>query len=198
MLLAALIGGVMGVFMPFVHIKRAPLALGLTAYELSFGMDKTRTIVEKQLPGILDKRLKGVRSARDDLHEVLEYSRWAALAFVPAIMLGILGAIGVVRRRVGRVIGALALPLAAISIIGWFALRFGIAYGVEEAGIAKLEVTMQLGAHLLLVVGGLGVLAAIGALIKPDPRLLAGGPVAPPGPPPIAPPPGPPGTPAAR
>lgn len=182
MLLAALLGGVMGVFMPFVHVKRSPLALGLTAYELSFGMTKTRAIVEKQLPAFMDKRLKGMRSAREDLHEVLDYAQFTALAFVPAILLGVLGAIGLVRRRVGRVIGGLALPLAGLSIAGWFALRYGISYGVEEAGIAKLEVTMQIGAHLLLVIGSLGVIAAIGALVQPDPKQLIGGkaPAAPP------------------
>jgi len=35
MLLAGLVGGVMGMFLPFVYVKRSPLALGLTAYELS-------------------------------------------------------------------------------------------------------------------------------------------------------------------
>jgi len=190
MLLAGLVGGVMGMFLPFVHVRRAPLALGLSAYELSFKMERTRAVVEKQIPGFLDRRLGSVRDARDDLREVLEYSRWAALAFVPAILLGVLGAIGVVRRRVGRVLGALALPLGGMSVAGWFALRYGIAYGVEEAGISKLEVTMQLGAHVLLVIGGLGVVAAIGALVQPDPKVLVGGPVTgpwspPPGPPPI-------------
>jgi hypothetical protein len=171
MLLAAMVAAVFGAFLPMVDIKYGRITLGLTAMDLSFGMDKTRTLAEKELPrlpNVLDKRLKNVRSDQEDLRLVLEASKWAGLAFVPGVVLGVIGAVGLIRRRVGRVSGVFALLLGLGSIIAWLGLRFGLAYAEQEADLGKVSVTLQVGAHLLLVVGGIGVLAGLGALFKPD------------------------------
>jgi hypothetical protein len=55
-------------------------------------------------------------------------------------------------------------------------------YAAAEADLGKVEVSLQLGAHALLVIGGLGLLAGFGALIKPD--RVADAPELPPPPPP--------------
>lgn len=163
--------------MPMLRVSRGPIAMSFTAKDLSFGMERTRALVEKQipssalqkrLPSFADKRISSVRDAQQDLLLVLEYSKWAVFAFLPALALGLLGGIGMLRKRVGRVLGALAIPLGAASIAGWFGLRYAMQYAIEEAGIDRLEVTMQLGGHLLLVTGGLGVLAGFGAVVQPD------------------------------
>ena len=60
-----------------------------------------------------------------------------------------------------------------MSVGAWFGLRYAIVYAVEEADISKLEVTMQLGGHALLLIGVLGVVAGFGALLQPDAKLQA-------------------------
>lgn len=191
-MLAAGVAAVIGLFLPFVHVRRPPIGLSFTAKELSFGMEKVRTVVEKQLPGLerrlpklVDKRLGRVHDAQDDLTTVLEASKFSALAFVPGALLGVLGVIGLLRRRAGRLLGAPAVLFGLISIAGWFGLRWAMGFAVEEAEIDKLEVSMQFGAHFLLGIGVLGVIAGLGALFKPD-----GAPIDEPLPIPPPPPPG--------
>lgn len=174
-MLAAGVAAVIGLFLPFVHVRRAPIGLSFSAKDLSFGLGKTRTIVEKEMPAIerrlpkiVDKRLGSVHSAQDDLTTVLEASKWSALAFLPGALLGLLGAIATWRRRAGRSVGAPAVLFGLISIAGWFGMRWAMGFAVEEAEIDKLEVTMEFGAHFLLGIGVLGAIAGIGALIKPD------------------------------
>jgi hypothetical protein len=167
MLLAACVAGIVGLFLPFVEVK-GPIALGFTAFDLSFGMEKSHKIVDAKIPAIMKRRMKRMRSAQEDLQLVLEVSRFAALAFIPAVLLGALGVAGTLRRRVGRVIGGFALPLGLLSIGTWIGLRIGMQYAVEEAELGKTTVNMGFGGHALLIVGGLAVIAGLGALVKPD------------------------------
>jgi hypothetical protein len=166
--LAAGVAAVIGMFLPLIEIKHKPITLGFTAVDLSFGMETTRSLAVKELPKLLDRKLRRVRSAQEDLQLVLDASKWAVLAFVPGMLLGLFGAIGVLRKRVGRVLGVLALLLGLGSIGAWIGLRMGLAYAAEEAEMGKVAVALQLGAHALIVVGGLGVLAGLGALFQPD------------------------------
>lgn len=197
LLAVAFVAAIVGSFVPMVAIKYGRITLGLTAMELSFGMDKTRSVAEKELPRLpkvigkrLDSRLDSLRSDQGDLQLVLEASKWAMAAFIPGLLLGLLGGIAIVRKRMGRVIGMLAIPLGLASIGGWFGLRFAMQYAAAEADLGKVEVALQVGAHALLVIGGLGVIGGIGALIKPD--RTADAPELPPPPPPGVPPmPGP-------
>jgi len=170
MLLAAGVAGVMGLFLPLVQLERGKLVVGFTAKDLSFGMERTRAVIDKQLPRLVEKRLSRLHETREDLQLVLDASRWAAGAFVPGILLGLLGAVGAIRKRAGRWLGALAVPLGLASIGAWFGLRYAMQVAAEEAGLGKIEVGLQLGAHALLVIGGLGLIAGLGALIQPDGR----------------------------
>ncbi|MBA2541277.1 MAG: hypothetical protein H0V17_16670 [Deltaproteobacteria bacterium] len=168
MFLAAGVAAVFGMFLPLIEIKHKPVTLGFTAVELSFGMDTTRALAVKELPRLLDRKLKRVRSAQEDLQLVLEASKWAILAFAPGILLFVFGAIGLLRKRVGRVLGVLAFLLGLGSIGAWIGLRMGLAYAAEEVEMGTVAVALQVGAHSLLVIGGLGVLAGLGALFQPD------------------------------
>lgn len=171
----AFVASIIGAFVPMVDIKYGRMALGLTAMDLSFGMDKTRALADKEIPKLpkmigkrLDSRLDSLRSDQGDLQLVLEASKWAVAAFIPGLLLGLLGGVAIARRKMGRVLGALAVPLGLASIAGWFGLRYAMQYAAAEADLGKVEVALQVGAHALLVIGGLGVLAGFGALIKPD------------------------------
>ncbi len=193
MLVVAFVASIAGAFLPMVDIKYGRVTLGLTAMDLSFGMDKTRAVAEKEIPKLpkvigkrLDSRLESLRSDQADLQLVLEASKWAAAAFVPGLLLGLLGGIALFRRRAGRVIGALAIPLGLASIGAWFGLRYAMEFAASEADLGKVEVALQIGAHALLAVGALGVLAGFGALINPD-RQASAPDVPPPPPSPIPP-----------
>jgi uncharacterized membrane protein len=168
MLLAALVAGVAGLFLPFVEIK-GPITLGFTAFDLSFGMERSHKLIDTKLPALAKKKLKRVSSAQEDLQLVLEASRFAAAAFIPAVLLGLFGVIGLLRKRVGRLIGLLAVPLGLASIGLWFGLRYAIQYAAQEAELPKqIAVNLGLGAHALLAVGGIAVIAGLGALFNPD------------------------------
>jgi hypothetical protein len=175
MLLAALAAGIAGLFLPFVEVK-APIAsreitLGFTAFDLTFGMERSHKLIDTKLPALAKKRFKRFSSSQEDLQLVLEASRFAAFAFLPAVLLGVMGLIGLLRKRVGRLIGALAVPLGLVSIGTWIGLRYGMEYAAKEADLGKVTVSQGVGAHMLLVVGGLAVIAGLGALFQPDDKL---------------------------
>ena len=46
MLVVAFVASIAGAFLPMVDIKYGRVTLGLTAMDLSFGMDKTRAVAE--------------------------------------------------------------------------------------------------------------------------------------------------------
>ncbi len=188
--------GVSGLFAPMLEVKQGRIAVELSARQLSFGFQETHSLLERELPKLAEKYLPGsVRSTRRDLQLVSEASRWAALAYVPAGLMVLLGLIGILRRRFGRALGTLALLCGFASIGAWAGLRFGIELALREAELQKTQVALLFGAHLLLVAGAAAVIAGIGALISPDrgpgPMRLVSGPrlPPPPGPPPGFPPP---------
>jgi hypothetical protein len=184
--------GVIGAFLPLIEVQHGKITFAFTARELSFGLERTHSLIERELPKELERRVPiSIRDGRDDMRTVTDAARYAMLLFVPSALIVLLGVIGLWRGRVGRAIGGAAILLGLISIASWFALRYGIDYGLEEAALARTRVTLEVGAHLLIVAGLAGVIAGLGALVRPD----AGPPPRPrPGPPapawqPHAPPP---------
>jgi hypothetical protein len=169
MMLGAAVTAMIGLFLPLVEVRHGPIVIGFTAMDLSFGMERTRSLLDKQLPGIADKRIpRDIRDARDDARMVSDASRGAALAFVPGLLMGLLAIVGFLRKRFGRFLGLLGFVLGVGSIGAWLGLRYVIQYALEELALQKTQVNLQLGGNLLVVVGALGVLAGLGALVQPD------------------------------
>ena len=201
----ALLAGILGVcaiFAPMLEVKQGRVAVELSANQLSFGFERSRSIIDRDLPRAAEKYLPdAIRGARDDGRLIAKASKWAVLAYAPAALLLLVGLIGVLRRRFGRALGVAALLFGLASIAAWIGLRFGMQIALAQADLKKTEVALRFGAHLLLVVGVAGVVAGIGAIARPDlgPRSRAR--PGPPGPPPRGfttlrgpgvPPPGPP------
>jgi hypothetical protein len=189
--------GTSGVFAPMLEVKQGRVAVEFSARQLSFGFEKQHSILERDLPRLAEKYLPGrLRSTRDDARLIAEASRWAALAYVPAAMLALLGLVGILRRRFGRVLGTFALLFGLGSIGAWLGLHFGIAIALQESGLQHTQISLMFGAHLLLVAGAAGAIVGLGALISPDrgPSPRRPMPPPPPGPPPpgMPPPPMPP------
>jgi hypothetical protein len=191
--------GVTGIFAPMLEVKQGRVAIELSARRLSFGLGREYALVDHGLPRLAEKYLpSSVRSTRDDVRLVAQAARWAALAYVPAALMALLGLLGILRRRFGRASGLLAVLSGLASIGGWLGLHFGIPLALREADLPHTEVSLLFGAHLLLLVGAAGVIAGLGAVARPDlgPGLSRA--ARPPGPPPSdhpPPPPPPPGFP---
>jgi len=155
MLLIAGIIGVLAMFQPMIALGRGPLKIKTSAYELSFGLDRVHKLVDRKLPGFAEARIPAdVLQTRDDIKLVAHASRAAAVAYVPAIIVLLLGAFAVWRKRTHLAVALTALPLALASIAAWFGVRYGVAYGrQEEPALARLHFELQWAAHVLLVVG---------------------------------------------
>jgi len=166
--LVAGILGLLALFRPLVGVGRGLVHVELSAYELSFGLTRTHAIIEKQLPQIAERHLPpDVRETRDDVKLVAEASRGAALAFVPAALLLVLGVVAAARKRTSRIEGAIAMLLGLASIAAWFGLRYGVAYGIrEEPALARLHLDLRIGAHLLIVVGACAIVGGLVALVR--------------------------------
>jgi hypothetical protein len=168
------IAAAFGFFVPLIEVQHKKIAVSLSARELSFGLEKTHKILDnklldRDLPKILEKRIPtDLREDRDDARLVAGISRYAALIYVPALLMVVVGLFGILKRRFGRVLGSLALVLGIASIGAWIGLRYGIAYGLEEADIPSLSIAMRFGAHMILLGGIVAVLSGLGALVKPE------------------------------
>jgi hypothetical protein len=204
-LLAGIIG-VCAVFAPMLEVRKGRIPIEFSARQLSFGLERTHSIIERDLPRGAEKYLpSAVRETREDVRLVAKAARWAALAYAPAALMLLAGLVGVLRRRFGRALGAFALLLGLGAIAAWIGLRFGVRFALDHSDLKEVEVSLLFGAHLLLLVGVVGVVAGIGALVRPDrgpppvPRRTLQGFPPPPGPPPGFPPPSgpPPGVPPA-
>ena len=163
--------GVIGLFVPLLEIRHDLVAVELTAKELTFGHEGAHALLNKRLPRILEDRIPAaIRSGRDDARLVAHASRHAALMYVPAALLLLLGLVGLATRRpFGRVHAALALVLGLAAIAAFVGLRYGVRYGVEELGIKRTTVTLLNGSFLLFIAGLGGAVAGVGALVKPEP-----------------------------
>jgi hypothetical protein len=160
--------GALGLFQPLFSVGRFKLHTDFSAYELSFKSSKAVKLVEAKLPLLVELKLPpDVRETRDDIRTIVEAARHAALAFIPAGILLVLGAIAVKRKKLGRPIAALAVLAGLASAAAYFGLKYGIAYGeAEEPIVKRLNLQLEIGAKILLA-GGLGaaIFAAV-ALIK--------------------------------
>lgn len=164
--------GLVGLFVPLLEIRHGIVAVELSAKELTFGFKGTHALLQKELPQIIEKRLPAsIRSGRDDARLIAQASKHAALMYIPAALLLALGLFGLFTKRpFGRGFGALALLFGLASIAAFIGLRVGLRYGLEEAMFKRTTVELLNGAYLLFIAGLGGVVAGIGALVKPELR----------------------------
>ncbi len=181
-LLVSGIIGVMAVFLPLFELRAGPLAVQLSARQLSFGLDRTHQLldepsplVKKWLPKLEQKvptSMRGVandaKGAIEDARTVVDAARGAALLFVPSALMLAISIAAFKRRRFGRALGAASLVCGLLSIAAFLALRAGLLYGLDEAGIKHVVVTIELGGQMLMFVGLAAVIAGVGGLVRPE------------------------------
>lgn len=168
-----LIAGILGLlaaFQPMISIGRGPVKVELSAYELSFGLGKTRTALDYKIPALAKRHISpDILQTRDDIKLVSDAMKGAVLAYIPVALLLLIGAFCMWRKKTARALGAFALVLGAVSIAAWFGIRYGVAYGIEEEpALARLRLQPVFGAHVLLVAGVLAILGGLKSLLRRD------------------------------
>jgi hypothetical protein len=179
--------GLIGMFVPLVSLGKGLAHVEVTAKELSFGLTRVHALIDKDIPVLVAQRLpKDVLSGRDDVRTVLKALRGAAAAFLPALAILLLGVSGMWRGRFSRRLAIVALVCGVASIGAFLGLRYGIDYGQnEEPLLERVDLTIEVGAYLLVVAGLGGILGGALAAWKPErprPRVFVPATPPPPGP----------------
>jgi hypothetical protein len=146
-----LVGGILGIlafFLPLVSVTRGGHTGTVSAFQVMKGLDQVSTEVDRGAATEMDRA-----NAKDGVGAI----KGIVMAiFAPAVLLALIGGLGVARKRFGRGAGTLVLLLGLI----------GLAIG----GILKsaAEGDAGIGLTLLLVTGVSGVVGGILALVKPE------------------------------
>lgn len=185
-LFAFAIIGMIGAFVPFVRVAQRGIGIELTAKELSFGFERAHKLIDYRLPAIAEAKLPAdVKSARDDLRLVARALKFSIALYVPIAIAMLVALLAQWRGRLGRGYAALAALAGLASAALWFVVRYALDYGLAEVELKRTTISLQVGAHLLLVAGAGAALAGIAGVIRPERTRVAI--VVPPGPPPPGP-----------
>lgn len=151
-----LAGGILGIlafFLPMVTIHRADYTGSASAFQIIKGLSVASDVVGTEEVRVAAINSEAVSSAK----EGLDAMKGIVMAiFIPAILLAAIGALGVSKRKFGRVAGVFSLLFGLIGL-GIGALLKSAAG--PDAGI---------GLSLLLGTGVLGTLGGLFALVKPE------------------------------
>ncbi len=157
-------------FVPLVSLGKGVTHVEVTSKELSFGLSRTHALLDKEIPPLVAKRMpKDVVTGREDVRTVLKALRGAAAAFIPALLILLIGVSGMWRGRLSRRLGLVALACGVASIAAYLAVRYGIDYGENEEPLLKrVELTIEVGAYLLVVAGLGGIVGGALAAWRPE------------------------------
>lgn len=152
-----LVGGILGIlafFLPMVTVHRESYTGSVSAFQIIKGLDSVSVAAGSQEVNVaMADAGASVRAAKDGIDSM----KGIVMAiFAPAMLLALIGGLGVARKKFGRGAGALSLVFGLIGL-GIGAVLKGAAEG--DAGI---------GLTLLLVTGLAGVIGGLLALVKPE------------------------------
>jgi hypothetical protein len=167
--LIVLAGGILGIlafFLPLVSVQRDNFHGTVSAFQLIKGLDTASDAVDKadaqvdsqvNVASFGGEDANASHAAAGEAKKDLGALKAIVLAiFAPALLLALIGALGVKRKRFGRGAGALSLVLGLVGL--------GIAMILKSAA----EGDAGIGLTLLLVTGVSGVVGGMLALIKPQ------------------------------
>jgi len=165
-----LAGGILGIlafFLPMVSVDRGDHSGTVSAFQIFKGLDQLSAQAGSEE---IHLATASARASAAEAKEGLDGMKGIVMAiFAPAILLLLIGGLGVARKKFGRVAGA-------------FSLIFGLV-GLGIGGLLKsaAEGDSGIGLTLLIVTGVAGVVGGLMALVKPEraqahapsPRLVA-------------------------
>jgi len=150
-----LVGGILGIlsfFLPLVSVQRANATGKVSAFQIIKGLDTVAVAVDNaEVHTVQDVQLRS--EAKKDVGAM----KGIVMAiFAPAVLLTLIGGLGVMRKRFGR--GAAAFSL----IFGLIGLGIGAILKSAAEGDAGIGMT------LLLITGVGGVVGGLMGLVKPE------------------------------
>ncbi len=152
-----LVGGILGIlafFLPMVTVHQQDFSGSVSAFQIVKGLDSLSVAAGSQDVNVA---LADAGASAKSAKEALDGMKGIVMAiFAPALMLVLIGGLGVMRKKFGRVAGTFSLLFGLIGL-GIGALLKGAAEG--DSGI---------GLTLLLVTGVAGVVGGLIALVKPE------------------------------
>lgn len=152
-----LVGGILGIlafFLPMVTVQRSDFTGSVSAFQIIKGLDAVTVAAGSHEASIA---LADAGSSAQSAKEALDGMKAIVMAiFAPAMLLVLIGGLGVYRKRFGRAAGTFSLLFGLIGL-GIGAMLKGAAEG--DSGI---------GLTLLLVTGVAGIVGGILALAKPE------------------------------
>ncbi len=156
-----LVGGILGIlafFLPMVTVNRADFSGSVSAFQIVKGLDAVSVAAgSRDVSVALADAGADAKSAK----EALDGMKGIVMAiFAPALMLVLIGGLGVFRKKFGRVAGTFSLLFGLVGL-GIGALLKGAAEG--DSGI---------GLTLLLITGVAGVVGGLIALAKPEREVI--------------------------
>jgi hypothetical protein len=158
-----LVGGILGIlafFLPMVSVERGGTRVTVSAFQVVKGLDAVQAEVNKEeVRTVAAGYGESGRQALSEANSGIDSIKGIIMAvFVPALLLALIGGLGVRRKKFGRVAGTFALLIGAVGL--------GIGAILKSAA----EGDSGIGLTLLIVTGLAGVAGGILALAKPERR----------------------------
>jgi hypothetical protein len=161
--LLAGVAGIIGFFTPLIEYRSTDgrITGDASAFQIVRGVDNASDVFDQGEKLGLSR--EDSRRIAKVFHEGLNAYRGVALAFfAPAGLLALLGILLLLRDRMSRFSGLLALILG-----GACCAVFGLFWQADQTS-RDASASLGLGVYLLLGAGLGGVLAGLGALVSPD------------------------------
>lgn len=150
-----LVGGILGIlsfFLPLVSVHRSDYTGKVSAFQIMKGLDSVSVAVDSaEVHTVQDVQVRA-----DAKKDVGAMKGIVMAIFAPALLLTLIGGLGVARKRFGR--GAAAFSL----IFGLIGLGIGAILKSAAEGDAGVGMT------LLLLTGIAGVVGGLIGLVKPE------------------------------
>jgi hypothetical protein len=160
-----LVGGILGIlafFLPMVSVTRQGKTVTVSAMQVMKGLDAVGSELDKDEVAVSAASYEGGRANLQSAKEGVDGIKGIVMAvFAPALLLALIGGIGLARKKFGRVAGT-------------FSLLFGlIGLGIGAVLKSAAEGDSGIGLTFLLLTGLCGIVGGIMALAKPE-RLAVG------------------------
>jgi hypothetical protein len=164
-----LVGGILGIlafFLPMVSVTRQGHTATVSAFQVVKGLDAVQGEMTKDEVKVKAAAYDGGRSLKEANDGVGSIKGIVMAIFAPALLLVLMGGVGVARKKFGRVAGT-------------FSLLFGlVGLGIGAILKSAAEGDSGVGLTILLITGLAGMVGGIMALVKPE-RLVADAVIAP-------------------
>jgi hypothetical protein len=149
--LAAGVIGIIAFVLPLAYFDHYKVPVPVSALDVVRGVDDSLAELATSTAPAGDKAA---------LDAALTELKLVVLAcYAPAALFLVIGAIGAVRRRLGRIAGTVAVLLGGVGLLVWYGLW---------SGASGSDATPGFGLHLLLVSALCGLTGGMMAAVKPD------------------------------